>query len=100
MRNMSKKIHTDIEIKDIGDSVFCDVCNDYYGPDNPASGGFLFESKAYCPKCAVRLLIGIIKYGEQRYIKEWCPEGMSFHDWVMKLRGGNNTIKIITKEMR
>ena len=93
-----KTLHTYIESTDIGDTVQCDVCGEEYPSTNKTSGGFLFSSYAYCPKCAPEALKRIKEYREDRYIREYCPTGMSFHNWVMKLRGGDNTVKIITKE--
>jgi hypothetical protein len=95
-----KKEHTNVEIIQVGDHVNCDVCNEYFPPGDPRCGGFLFGSKAYCPDCAEKSYPQIIKYREEKHIKAWCPAGMTFHDWCMKLRGGDNTIKIITKEMK
>lgn len=96
---MSNKIHTNVEIIQIGDHVLCDICNEEYPVENKTSGGFLFGGKAYCPKCASQETLDRIKrFGEFQYITGWCPKSMSFHDWVMLLRQGDNTIKIITKE--
>lgn len=94
-----KKLHTDIQVIQIGNHVVCDVCNDDY-IDSNESGGFLFGSHAYCPKCAAKNIEAIRTYGEEGYIEEWCPPDMSFRDWVLQLRGGDNTIKIISKELR
>jgi hypothetical protein len=84
-----------IDQVDVGDSVCCDYCNEEF-KGNPASGGFLFGSYACCPTCEPRMLARIKKAGEERFIKERCPPGMSFHSWVMELRGGNNTITTYT----
>lgn len=92
----NKNIHTYIESRDIGDMVLCDVCNKEYPASDGTSGGFLFGSYAYCPECAARHAKGIFECGEGR-ISEYCPKNMSYHDWVMGLRGGDNTIRVITK---
>lgn len=85
----------DETVIDIGDKVICDQCSKDY-TESDASGGFLFGSHAVCPECAPAMLENIRKYGEERYIRGTCPEGMSFKDWVLQLRGGDNTIRIQT----
>lgn len=83
------------KVYDIGDSVFCDRCGtDYTKSDE--SGGFLFGSYAYCPKCAEKSLPQIRRCGEEHFIKDRCPEGTSFADWCRRLRGGNNPVVITT----
>lgn len=80
------------KVIDIGDTVLCDQCNkDYTNSDE--KGGFLFGSHGVCPDCAPRMMKDIEKYHEEDYIKATCPEGMSFKDFVIKLRGGDNTVK-------
>lgn len=81
------------EVIDIGDTVLCDSCNADY-TSRPESGGFVFGSSAYCPECATRMMEGIVKYNEQRYIRAKCPEGMSFADFVRRYRNGNNRVVI------
>lgn len=95
-----KKVHTHIETRDIGDQVICDSCGEEFPPGDPRCGGILFVSNAYCPNCVGRMMDRITAYGEEKYIRVRCPDGMTFHDWVMQLRGGDNTVKIITKELR
>ena len=34
-----------------------------------------------------------MKYEETEHIRARCPPGMTFHAWIMELRGGNNTIR-------
>lgn len=81
------------EVQWVGNRVECDVCSeDYTG--RPDTGGFLFGSYAYCPKCAATRLPEIRKYGEEGHIKAHCPEGMPFADWVLSLRNGDHTIRI------
>ena len=76
------------------DFVACDRCNS----DSDKSGGILFGSNVFCPKCAIIMEKAIKKYGEEQYIKARCPEGKSFHDWVVQdVRKGNPcVIEIIT----
>lgn len=82
-----------VEEVDFGNVVICDQCNDDY-TDSKESGGFIFGSHAYCPKCAVEALPRIKGYGEEKYIKCFCPPKMSFHDFIMTYRNGNNSMKI------
>lgn len=78
----------------IGETVLCDSC-DTDLTDDPRSGGFLFGSYAYGPCCADRHLASIKGYGEERFIRGWCPEGVSFADWVRRdLRGPGAAITI------
>lgn len=80
----------------IGNKVLCDMCNkDYTNSDE--SGGFLFESKAVCPKCEPDFRKTVKKYNEEMYIKGECPKETSFKDWVINdLRGGKEgTIEIL-----
>lgn len=99
MNNFEREFFKDpkTETFDIGTQVFCDICNKDYSFLSD-SGGFLFGSKAYCPECAKEALPSIKKYNEESYIKAICPENMSFWCWVVGLRDGNNTIKIITEK--
>ena len=84
------------EIIDIGESVICDVCGEDYSNSNE-SGGWLFVSNAYCPKCATpEALKKIQGYGEEKYLKAFCPSHLSFKDWVLELRGGDNRIITLT----
>jgi len=79
------------EIFDIGDTVICDTCGEDY-TNSDESGGILFGSKGVCPKCAPSLEADAKKYHEEEWIKARCPDGMSFKDWCLKLRGGDNRI--------
>lgn len=92
-------IHTNIEIIDNGPRVVCDGCNIEYTKRDDC-GGILFGSNAYCPACTERMLPKIKKYGEEQFIKAKCPPDMKFRDWVLHLRGGDNTVKIISQEER
>jgi hypothetical protein len=82
-----------IEVIDIGDSVVCDDCSKEY-KGSLATGGLLFQSKAICPECEPKWRKEIAKYGEERLIRGYCPQFMTFHQWVLQLRGGDNSIKI------
>lgn len=83
------------QVIDVGDSVCCDFCGDEYR-GRPDIGGLLFQSKAVCPKCAPKVAGDAIHYGEEHLIRGRCPPEMSFHAWVMQLRGGDNAIKVYT----
>ena len=76
---------------DIGDSVVCDYCNaDFTNSDEV--GGVLVGSYAVCPHCAPKALETAKKCHEP--VDAICPEGVRFKDWVLKIRGGDNTIRI------
>ena len=80
----------------MGNRVFCDAaCGKEY-THSKKEGGFIFGSKAYCPKCAKEALPRIRGYNEEWNIKAYCPEGMSFKDFVLQYRGDNNSVKVIT----
>jgi hypothetical protein len=69
-----------IEI-DPGNTVLCDLCNANY-TDRSDSGGFMFQSKAVCPSCAVEFEASVKGYGEESMIGARCPAGVAFADWV------------------
>jgi hypothetical protein len=78
---------------DIGSCVYCDFCNvDYAGKSD--TGGVLFQGKAVCPQCVPKLEADVRCYGEEHFIRARCPDGKSFAEWVLWLRGGDNTITI------
>ena len=82
---------------DIGRLVVCDWCEADY-TDRPESGGVLFGSKAACPGCVADGFEERAKsFGEARFIRERCPDGVSFADWIrgMRERDGSNFIRII-----
>ena len=81
---------TEIEI---GDIVLCDVCNTNY-TNSEDSGGFLFGSYAYCPKCADSKIGSIRSYGEEHYINAWCYEDESFADFVRRIRESTGSTKV------
>lgn len=85
--------HTYVTQTDIGNAVFCDCCNTEYTSRDDL-GGMLFESKAYCPTCMSTRLPKIKALGEERFIREFCPPDMKYREWVLGLRGGNNTITV------
>jgi hypothetical protein len=82
---------------DVWNSVWCDICNEDY-TNSDERGGFLLQSKAVCPKCQDRVHADVVRYGEEQYIRKWCPPDMSFKEWCLELRSGNNTIKILSDE--
>ena len=73
--------------------VVCDICDEDY-TDSPETGGFIFGSTAYCPKCADKGMKSIKQYNEEHYIKAVCPEGKSFGDFVREYRGDRDYIWI------
>lgn len=82
-----------IHSEDIGTQVICDFCgNDYSFKSDP--GGMIFESKAVCPDCTKRSMRNIKKYGEEKFIRAFCPPNTSFWNFVFNYRKGNNTIKV------
>lgn len=88
---MSERVH----VFDVGPQVVCDNCGaDWTG--RPESGGFLFVTKAICPTCAPVYERDIVRYGETRHIRQRCPEGLSFAQWVLQLRAGDNTVIVRT----
>lgn len=77
---------------DVGDTVICDWCGaDWTG--RPESGGVLFQSHAVCPDCEKKIEPDIRGNKESRQIRGRCPVNMSFAEWVVMLRGGDNTVK-------
>lgn len=77
----------------VGRHVVCDGC-DMDFTDLPDCGGIIFESKAYGPCCAPRIIKSAEKYGEERYIKARCPPETSFADFVRAYRGPDAFIKV------
>lgn len=82
---------------EIGRLVVCDICGEDF-TDRPDVGGFIFTSKAYCPHCAPNGLQSIVKYGEERFIRAYCPEGRSFADFVRAYRGPRAAISVRGKQ--
>ena len=77
----------------VGRNVLCDAC-DTDLTDDPRSGGFLFESKGYGPCCARKRLASIRGYGEEHFIRGWCPEDVSSADWIRGMRGEDAAITL------
>lgn len=77
----------------LGRDVLCDAC-DTDLTDDPRSGGNLFGTYAYGPCCADSRLKAIKGYGEEKFIRAWCPVYLSFADWVRGLRGPGAAITI------
>lgn len=94
-----KHKHITIIRTDFGNRVICDLCGDDY-TNRTEQGGILFQSKAFCPTCAVEELPKIKAYEETHLIRGTCPAGVSFRDWVLSLRNGNNTVTQTTVEMK
>jgi len=76
----------------IGKIVVCDVCDGDF-TDSKESGGFIFCSSAYCPKCAEEWLPRIKIIHEVGHIRAYCPEGKSFADFVREYRGPDAVIQ-------
>lgn len=79
---------------DIGPVVLCDLCNKDYTTSDEV-GGFVFGSYSVCPSCCPDFLCTIIACNEEGFIAARCGENESFKDFILKYRGGNNTIQII-----
>lgn len=77
----------------LGESVVCDMCGDDY-TKSAQPGGFIFGSKAVCPKCEPSVMADVVKYGEQQYIRATCPPNTSFADFVRKFRGPDAKVEI------
>lgn len=71
---------------DIGDTVVCDWCNMEF-TNSVATGGGVVGSEAVCPYCWGMVLKNAD--GVKR-----CPRTMTFKEFVMKERNGNNRITI------
>jgi len=71
-------------------TVLCDYCNGDY-TESDEQGGVQIGSYAICPRCAKEAIQSAEQYQEE-YTK--CPEGMTFRDWVLQLRNGNDSIRI------
>jgi hypothetical protein len=77
----------------VGATVLCDDCDMDYTA-SPLAGGILFQSKALGPCCAPKWEDSARKYGEERFIRARCPEGVSFADWVRGIRGPDAAITV------
>ena len=83
------------KVYDIGNTVLCDQCNKDFS-NSDAKGGFIFGSHAVCPDCEEEFMKGVKQYHEESYIRAKCPKDMSFKEFILKDRNGDNTIKIIS----
>lgn len=89
------------KVIDIGLSVECDMCGKVYRLEDgtildATLGGLLFGSKGVGPCCADRIQRSAAQYGETGYIHARCPENVSFAEWCITLRDGNNTVTTIS----
>jgi len=66
---------------DMGRQVLCDSCSKDF-TDLPDEGGIQFQSKAICPECTPRWHARAVQYGETKFIRAICPDGVRFADWV------------------
>lgn len=78
---------------DIGDNVCCDLCSANY-TNSEEKGGFLFQSKGVCPKCAPKFKASIIEYGEEEFVRAIAEDGETFKAFILRIRDGDNTIRI------
>ncbi len=81
------------EAVDVGPLVVCDGCSEDFS-NSDAEGGMLFQSKALCPKCASKWEEGAKKYGAEHFIRARAEPGESFKAFTLRMRGGNNTIRV------
>lgn len=73
------------QVIDVGNLVVCDYCNkDYSFSDK--KGGLLIDNEAICPNCVTDEL--------RLKAESVCPTDMSFKDWVLQLRDGDNSVTI------
>lgn len=79
---------------EIGRIVVCDYCDDDFTDNDTDCGGHIFQSKACCPFCEVRMLPRIKMYGEEHFIRAKCPPGKPFADFVREYRGAHAAITI------
>lgn len=82
-----------VQVFDIGDHVECDLCSKDF-TDSDAKGGYLFLSKGVCPDCAPRFEADVKRCDEERYIRDRARPGETFKAFIMRVRGGNNTVTI------
>jgi hypothetical protein len=80
----------EIELNDVR----CDICGSDFTHDNTLSGGFIYATYAYCPKCAIKSEDRLKRCGEEKYITARCPVGISFADWIRREIRGNTPAKI------
>lgn len=46
------------------------------------------------PECAPKFEADCRNYGEEGFIRARCPPQMTFHAWIMQIRGGDNTVRV------
>lgn len=80
---------------EMGDRVICDQCGEEW-TGRPESGGILFGSKAVCPSCTPELERAIARDHEEQHVRARYPAGVPFATWVLRLRGGDNTIRVLS----
>lgn len=68
------------------DFIMCDICDKTFGDNDNECGGFMFQSKMVCPICAPRFMEDVKKYGEEHFIRGFCPPGMMYREWVLNER--------------
>ena|SRR5689334_21862025 len=78
---------------DIGEIVVCDMCDEDY-THSDKKGGFILQSKGVCPRCTAKTLADLKRYGEEKFIRAVANTDESFKDFILRMRGGNNKIKI------
>lgn len=78
---------------DIGGVVVCDFCSEDF-TDSHETGGFLFGSKAVCPRCEPKMRESIGYYDEEHLIVAEAAKLEPFVHFVHRIRGGNNTIHV------
>jgi len=78
---------------DIGEIVVCDFCDREY-TNSEEKGGLLFQSRGICPVCTPKMLKDAELYGEERFIRAVANDGETFKAFILRIRGGNNKIKI------
>lgn len=84
-------------IIDIGNSVICDSCSKDWTEnrsDFARERTFVFGSYGYCPDCAPRMARTISQYKEEEYVRAVSKQGEAFCDFILRVRGGNNMVKI------
>lgn len=78
---------------DIGNTVICDDCGGDY-THSTAKGGILVDRKGICPTCTPEWLRLLASYHEEDHIRARANEGEEFRAFILRIRGGNNTVRI------
>lgn len=84
---MIGKSHT--SIIDIGDTIMCVFCNADYSENNESGGG-LVGDYAVCPDCLEKV------YLDGHMPDLVCPKGVTFKEFVLRIRDSRNFIAIQT----